>query len=68
MKISLEQSKVRVSDAQRAEFLAAPGFGKYFTDHMLVAEWNAGSGWSDAIVKGYGPLSLDPAEIGRAHV
>ena len=63
MKISLEQSKVKVSDAQRAEFLAAPGFGKYFTDHMLVAEWNAGSGWSDAMVKAYGPLSLDPAAM-----
>ncbi|MDQ2737276.1 MAG: branched chain amino acid aminotransferase, partial [Actinomycetota bacterium] len=24
------------SDGRRAEILAAPGFGRYFTDHMVI--------------------------------
>ena len=30
---------------------------------MLVAEWNQGSGWGDAEIKSYGPISLDPAAM-----
>jgi branched-chain amino acid aminotransferase len=37
------------------------GFGKHFTDHMLLAEWDEGKGWHDARVVQYGPLPLDPA-------
>lgn len=37
------------------------GFGKHFTDHMLVIDWTVGKGWHDARVVPYGPLSLDPA-------
>ncbi len=37
------------------------GFGKIFTDHMLLIEYDAGQGWHDARVEPYGPLSLDPA-------
>ena len=43
--------------------VAEPGFGKYFTDHMVTAQWNQGSGWSDANVQAYGPISLDPAAM-----
>jgi len=49
------------SAAERAAILAAPGFGKHFTDHMVSIDWDAGSGWHDARVQPYGPLSLDPA-------
>ena len=44
-----------------AEVLAAPGFGKYFTDHMVTIDWNPEQGWHDATVGPYGPISLDPA-------
>jgi branched-chain amino acid aminotransferase len=44
-----------------AEILVDPGFGKTFTDHMVVATWTADGGWGDARVKPYGPFSLDPA-------
>src|SRR5829696_9990221 len=44
-----------------AEVLENPGFGKTFTDHMVVATWTAGDGWGDAQVKPYGPFQLDPA-------
>ncbi len=36
-------------------------FGRIFTDHMFLAEWDEGKGWHDARVVPYGPISLDPA-------
>jgi branched-chain amino acid aminotransferase len=44
-----------------AEVLAAPGFGKYFTDHMVTIDWNPEQGWHDAAVGPYRPIELDPA-------
>ena len=49
------------SAEQRAEILASPGFGRYFTDHMVRIDWTQGVGWHDARVIPYGPLALDPA-------
>lgn len=49
------------SAERRAEIMANPGFGKYFTDHMVRVDWNAADGWHDARVIPYGPLALDPA-------
>ena len=49
------------SDAERAEILAAPGFGKHFTDHMVAIDWTIEESWHDARVQPYGPLLLDPA-------
>ncbi len=37
------------------------GFGKYYTDHMFVMEYDEGQGWHDGRVVPYGPISLDPA-------
>ena len=37
------------------------GFGKYFTDHMFIMDYDAGMGWHDARVVPYQCLSLDPA-------
>ncbi|HEX7537149.1 MAG TPA: branched-chain amino acid aminotransferase [Dermatophilaceae bacterium] len=48
-------------DDQREAVLANPGFGKTFTDHMVLATWTTGQGWHDARVTAYGPLSLDPS-------
>ena len=50
-----------VPDAQRDQVLAAPGFGKHFTDHMAVVSWTTSDGWHDAQVRPYGPLLLDPS-------
>jgi branched-chain amino acid aminotransferase len=44
-----------------AEVLAAPGFGKFFTDHMVRIDWDLEQGWHDAAVEAYQPLTLDPA-------
>jgi len=51
----------RQSDEKREEILANPGFGKYFTDSMVTADWDADNGWHDAQLIPYGPLVLDPA-------
>ena len=51
----------RRSPTERAELLADPGFGRFFTDSMFVARYRAGEGWYDARLTGYGPLPMDPA-------
>jgi len=48
------------TDEERAAIMAAPGFGKYFTDHMVRIDYADGA-WGDVEVEPYGPLSLDPA-------
>ncbi len=47
-------------DAHRDEILANPGFGNYFTDHMVQIDWTVDEGWHNAEIKPYGPLSIDP--------
>ncbi len=37
------------------------GFGKYFTDHMFVMDWDSENGWHDARIEPFGPLVLHPA-------
>ena len=37
------------------------GFGKVFSDHMFVMDYNSKDGWHDARIIPYGPLSLSPA-------
>ena len=36
-------------------------FGRSFTDHMFVMDYEEGKGWFDGRIVPYGPLSLDPA-------
>jgi branched-chain amino acid aminotransferase len=40
---------------------ANPGFGKFFTDHMLSITWTEADGWHDHRVEPYGPIPMDPA-------
>ncbi|MCU1415987.1 MAG: branched-chain amino acid aminotransferase [Schumannella sp.] len=49
------------TDAERAELLKDPGFGKVFTDHMVDICWSEKGGWHRPRVQAYGPISLDPA-------
>ncbi|MBR1585194.1 MAG: branched-chain amino acid aminotransferase [Clostridia bacterium] len=37
------------------------GFGKIFTDHMFVMDWNSEKGWTDARIEPFANLSLHPA-------
>ena len=53
-------SSPRTADELSA-ILVAPGFGLYFTDHMVAIAWNKDEGWHGAQVCPYGPLQIDPA-------
>ena len=55
------RSSVARTQVERDAILAAPGFGKFFTDHMLAIRWDSTQGWYGAQVLPYGPLALDPA-------
>ena len=41
----------------------ALGFGRYYTDHMFIMEYDEGQGWHDGRVVPYGDLLLDPAAV-----
>ena len=36
-------------------------FGKTFTDHMFLMNYDAGQGWHDPRVMPYGPLPFEPS-------
>ncbi|WP_328396085.1 branched-chain amino acid aminotransferase [Streptomyces sp. NBC_00390] len=61
--IELKPSSHPLSDAEREAILASPGFGRYFTDHMVTIKWTEGRGWHDAELVPYAPLSIDPANM-----
>jgi branched-chain amino acid aminotransferase len=61
MEFSTTLSTNQVSDERLAEILADPGFGTHFTDHMVTVEWTPDTGWHNARIEPYGPISLDPA-------
>ena len=46
-----------------AEVVARPGFGQYFTDHMVTVRWSRAKGWHDARVEPYHDIPLDPAAM-----
>lgn len=49
------------SAERRAEVLENPGFGKFFTDHMVTIKWSEDQGWHDARLEAYHTLEFDPA-------
>lgn len=46
---------------ERAKQLIDPGFGRVFTDHMAIAEYDEGIGWHDAKITARRTLTMDPA-------
>ncbi|WP_329174311.1 branched-chain amino acid aminotransferase [Streptomyces sp. NBC_01477] len=61
--IELKPSAHPLSATERDAILAAPGFGRSFTDHMVTIKWTEGRGWHDAQLVPYAPLSIDPANM-----
>jgi branched-chain amino acid aminotransferase len=52
-----EKRKAKVKDESQL------GFGRYFTDRMLLAEWREGAGWGEIRIEPYAPFMLDPAAM-----
>ncbi len=50
-----------VADDIREGSIADPGFGRVFTDHMIMIKYSDDRGWHDATLGARGPLTLDPA-------
>ncbi|MEV1011869.1 branched-chain amino acid aminotransferase [Streptomyces sp. NPDC049881] len=59
----LKPSAQPLTPAEREAALADPGFGRYFTDHMVTIRWTEGRGWHDAQLEPYAPLQMDPATM-----
>ncbi|MBA0051751.1 branched-chain amino acid aminotransferase [Streptomyces sp. AJS327] len=59
----LKPSAQPLSPAEREAVLANPGFGRYFTDHMVTIRWTEGRGWHEALLQPYAPLQMDPANM-----
>jgi len=60
---TVSRSADPATDEERESILADPGFGKYFTDHMVAIDYTDGRGWHDPRVVPYGPIELDPSAI-----
>lgn len=39
------------------------GFGRYYTDHMFIMNYDEGEGWHNPRIVPYGPIALDPAAM-----
>ncbi|OBH43811.1 branched-chain amino acid aminotransferase [Mycobacterium mantenii] len=64
LEFTVSRSASPATDAERETILAEPGFGKYFTDHMVSIDYDeTGGGWRNARVIPYGPIELDPSAI-----
>lgn len=57
LKITLNSNKKPMPPADQL------GFGRYFTDHMLLMDYSEEKGWHDLRIVPYGPLSLDPSAM-----
>src|SRR6185369_10460789 len=55
--VPLPADKMKTKVADQSQL----GFGKYFTDRMLMVEWKTGQGWYDARIEPYAPFVLDPS-------
>jgi len=63
MRVINNPNKNPLPNSEREKRVSEPGFGKYYTDNMVVAQWSEATGWQDAELRAYGPLTLDPATM-----
>ena len=59
--VAFEPAAKPVPAEERARLLADPGFGRVFTDHMAIIEYDEKEGWHDARVTAREPFLMDPA-------
>ena len=58
---ALDRHTAPVPANERTAMLVDPGFGRVFTDHMVLVRYAEGKGWHDAQVGPRKPFVLDPA-------
>jgi len=58
---TLEPNQAPVAPEERAKLLVDPGFGKVFTDHMAIAQYDEGIGWHDAKITARRTIDMSPA-------
>ncbi len=66
MSFSITTTTAPTPAERRAEILADPGFGRFFTDHMATAEWTVDEGWQELRVRPLEPFSMHPG-VGVLH-
>ena len=54
MEIKVERAKTLKEKPDQSNL----GFGKYFTDHMFVYDWDSEKGWHDARIVPYAQWSF----------
>src|SRR3954453_3741646 len=59
--IAFEPSSKPVPAEERARLSIGPGFGRVFTDHMAIIEYDEQDGWHDARITARHPFTMDPA-------
>ncbi|MGI6248713.1 MAG: branched-chain amino acid aminotransferase [Acutalibacteraceae bacterium] len=60
LKITVEKTK---NPKEKPADQSKLGFGKYYTDHMFLMNYETGKGWHNPRIVPYGPLELDPAAM-----
>src|SRR3954470_9232871 len=59
--IAFEPAQKPVPPEERARLLIDPGFGRVFTDHMAIIEYDQEQGWHSARITAREPFTMDPA-------
>jgi len=59
--IDIQLASPGISSEERAKRMEHLGFGKLFTEHMVVIPYSEGQGWGRGCLKPYGPIVLDPS-------
>lgn len=59
MEIKIERAKTLKAKPDQSQL----GFGKYYTDHMFMMDYEEGKGWHNAKIMPYAPIQMDPASM-----
>lgn len=60
-KLAFQPTARPVPADERDRLLEDPGFGRVFTDHMAIIEYDEANGWHDARITARAPFTMDPA-------
>lgn len=61
MEFELEINQSPAPPGIRESIVNDPGFGQYFTDHMIRILWTEARGWHDPALVPFQPLAMNPA-------